>query len=161
MLSDLSDDEVAELCDEDYQETIQSEARTRVDQAFSVYDEIMVGSDDDQARAKVADKILALSGFKEKQQQSQLPSSISEEVFKIALAGLGQLAGIAQASNGVNAILRNVTPARSDPRPQLPEIDTSPMNRKPTRDEADDNDDIINAIGGERYEIFERKSGID
>lgn len=157
-LSELEPEELALLADSDYQETVQAEARELTEDAFSVYTEVMHSSDDDQARLKAADKVIALAGFKEKQQEMVLPTSISEEVFKIALAGLGQLAGIARSSPEAQAILRNVTPAKTDPRPMtIPNpIDDSPMNRRGPQDEGD-NDEIINIIGGERYEIIERR----
>jgi hypothetical protein len=157
-LSDLEPEEIASLADEDFQEIVQSEARSHADLAIDTYVEVAERSDDDAARVKAADRILAIGGFQEKQSKTALPLGVSEEVFKIALAGLGHLAGIAQSSSSVNAILRNVTPAKTDPRPFVELKDDSPMNRQlPT----DDNDAIVNVIAGERYEIIERKRNPD
>jgi hypothetical protein len=156
MLSDLEPEELALLADSDFRESVQVEARSLAADAFDTYTEVMHSSDDDQARLKAADKILSLAGIEEK--QTALPLGVSEEVFKIALAGLGQLAGIARASSESSAILRNVTPAKSDPRAATlieESKDDSPMSRKPITE--NDNDAIINAISGERYEIIERK----
>lgn len=153
LLSELSDGECAALADPEFQEVVQDNARELVSDAFDTYSDVMHSSDDDQARVKAADKILALAGYQEKQTQSLLPSGVSEEVFKIALAGLGQLAGIARSSASTSAILRDVTPAKSDPRPQLAvAADDSPLNRKSAKESAD-NDAIPAIISKERYEI--------
>jgi hypothetical protein len=157
LLSDMEPDELALLADEDFRESVQTEARSLSSEAFDTYVDVMHSSDDDGARVKAADKILSLAGIEEKQQQ--LPSSVSEEVFRIALAGLGKLAGIAQGA-GVQQVFRDVTPAKADPRSaELMRLDIqpddSPMSRRPL-DESD-NDAVIDVIAGERYEIFDRK----
>jgi len=150
-LDEYEIEELAELADSDFQGTVQSEARTLVPDAFDTYREVMASSPDDQARLKAADKVISLAGFEEK--QSALNSSISEEVFKMALAGLGQLAGIARVSSNVEAILRNVTPAASDPRAVValpsPSVDDSPLNRKLP----DENEEVATILQKERYEI--------
>ena len=147
LLEDLEDDEVIFLADADFHEVIQNEARNMVSEAIDAYREVATSSDDDNARVKAADRIIALAGFEEK--GKELPSGISPEVFAQALAGLGVLAGIAQSSSAQSAILRNVSPAKSDPRPQFAiPIDDSPMNRK-----VENPDQVL----GERYEIIERK----
>ena len=153
-LSELSEEQLLSIADNDFQETIQSEAKSLSQQAMNTYQEVMLSSDDDKARVQAADKILSLAGFQEKQ-SSSLPSGVSEEVFKLALAGLGQLAGIAQSS-GMPQILRNVTPEKTDPRPMFEtSIDNSPMNRKTLIENEDSSED--NHIIKERYEIIERK----
>jgi hypothetical protein len=156
-LCDYEPEELASLSDLDFQETVQAEARSRVNDAFNTYDEVMSSSEDDAARVKAADKILSLAGFSEKQ-SSTLLSGVSEEVFKLALAGLGQLAGIAQNSSSASSILRNVTPAAVDPRPLALESldDDSPLNRNPKVELENDNDAITNILSGERYEIINR-----
>lgn len=152
-LSELDVEDIVALSDESFRESVQDEARSLAGEAFDVYREVMSSSDDDVARLKAADKILSLSGIEEK--QTALPSGVSEEVFKLALAGLGQLAGIARTSPEAAAILRNVTPAKSDPRPMLEvEVDDSPMNRREAYKPS--NDEVVNLIAGERYEIIER-----
>ena len=155
--SDLEDNEISLLADSDFQDTIQGEARELVESAFDTYRDVMSSSDDDVARVKAADKIISLAGYQEKQ-QSALPSGVSEEVFKLALTGLGQLAGIARSSSNAESILRNVSPAKTDPRPVLPEMlrDDSPMNKAQL---VPDNESIASVIAKERYEIFERKPG--
>ena len=159
-LSDFEPEELASLADSDFQESIQSEARSLSANAFDVYSEVMASSDDDVARIKAADKIIAMAGFQERQ-QSSLPIGVSEEVFKLALAGLGQLAGIAKGSAVAPQFLRNVTPAKSDPRlnPMVlskPQVDDSPMNQN--RDSSlNDNDAIVDAVARERYEIINRQ----
>jgi hypothetical protein len=157
VLSDMDVEELALLADQDFREQVQVEARTLSGEAFDTYRDVMSSSSDDQARVKAADRILSLAGIEEK--QNILPSGVSEEVFKLALAGLGQLAGIAKLPNASTSILKNVTPAKNDPRliPQLEmPKDDSPMNTKSIA--IDDNDAILNVIAGERYEIYERKS---
>jgi hypothetical protein len=159
-LSDFEPEELAALADADFRETVVSEARSQIADAFDTYHEVMTSSDDDQARVKAADRIVALSGFEEK--QTALPSGVSEEVFKLALAGLGQLAGIARASAPTDAIFRNVTPAATDPRllPSIQAKDDSPMNVRAEASLAaeDDNAEIAMLFGKERYEIIDRKS---
>ena len=161
LLSDLEDEELVALADADFQESVQSEARTLVPDALNTYATVMNSSDDDNARVKAADKIISLAGFQEKQ-NATLPSGVSEEVFKLALAGLGQLAGIAASSHATDAILRNVTPAKTDPR-MLVDIETkhavddSPLNTSPKNSDNNDNDEIVNLISKERYEIINRQ----
>jgi hypothetical protein len=155
-LSELDADDIAQLSNEDFRDEVQREARSLAGDALDTYREVMNGSDDDRARIAAADKVLALAGIEEK--QAALPDGISADVFKLALAGLGQLAGIAKTSPAATAILRNVTPAHNDPRPQIEisaPIDDSPMNRRVAAPH-DDNESIVNFIAGERYEIVER-----
>jgi hypothetical protein len=155
LLSDMEPDELALLADADFHESIQGEARSRASDAFDTITSVMESSDDDMARLKAADKVLALAGIEEKREA--LPSSVSEEVFRIALAGLGKLAGIASASGFQSMILRDVSPAKADPRPLLESgLDDSPLNARP-KPPIEDNEEIANLIAGERYEIFERK----
>jgi len=151
-LSDLDEEQVAALSDDDFQEAVQTEARSHAGDALRAYVEVATESDDDQARVKAADRLIAIGGFQEKAQKAALPSGVSEEVFRLAIAGLGQLAGIARSSASVDAILRNVTPAKVDPRPQvtvtIPALtDDSPLNRM------EDNDEVVELFAKERYEI--------
>jgi hypothetical protein len=154
-LSDLSDEELASFADQDFRDSVKEEARDFASDAFDVYTDVMNTSDDDQARLTAANRVLELAGVKE--EKSALSSfGVSEEVFKIALAGMCQLAGIARDSSSQSAILRNVSPAKSDPRliPALETKDDSPMSRSPR---TENNDAVINAISGERYEIIQAK----
>jgi hypothetical protein len=126
-LDSLDPSELVSLSDSDFQETVKKHARAKVSEAFTTIEDVMASSDDDQARLVAASKILAIA--KVDQEDSRvLPSSISEEVFRIALAGLGQIAKLA-SSTTETSVLKNVTPARSDPRLAL--IDDSPLNVKP------------------------------
>jgi hypothetical protein len=153
MLSDLDADQIAELSDETFRESVQVEARTYMGDVLDTYHDVMTSSEDDVARVKAAKEISLLAGIQEDRQA--LPSGVSEEVFKLALAGLGQLAGIARTSSVSQQILRNVTPARADPRPMLePAQDDSPMSRRPQP--VDDNEAIVNLVAAERYEITQR-----
>jgi hypothetical protein len=157
MLSEMEPEELALLADSDFRESVQCEARSLAADAFNTYEEVMSTSDDDAARIAAADRIMKLSGGME--EKAMLPNGVSEEVFKLAIAGLGQLAGIARSSSESSAILRNVTPAANDPRHpsilQAQLIDDSPMNRRLKSE--DSNDEIANIIAGERYEIIESK----
>jgi hypothetical protein len=124
-LDRLSPEELASLSDGEFQSTVQSHARAKVHKAFSTIEDVMNESDDDQARLIAAGKILKIAKV-EDEERSIAPSAVSEEVLKIALAGLMQAALLAR-DTGPSSILRDVSPARTDPRP-LTLIDDSPLN---------------------------------
>lgn len=135
-LERLSAEELVKLSDENFQDVIRQEARALSAQAMDTYEEVMASSDDDQARLMAADRVLKLSDAHD--EKLALPSGLTEEVFKIALAGLGSLAKIARASTN-ELVLKDVSPAKTDPRPVL--TDNSPMNLTPTRNEINDADE--------------------
>lgn len=155
-LADLDEAELVALADGDFQESVQSEARKLVPDAITTYEDVMLFSDDDQARIKAADKVLAIAGYQEKQATS-LPSGITPETFALALMGLGQLAGIAQSSALAPQILKNVTPARTDPRIALPDPMTKAAQSSVLDRSESDNDQIISILQGERFEIRDRQ----
>ena len=126
-LSDLKPEEILALSDSDFQGKVKDHARTRTAKALSTIEEVMDESDDDQARLIAATKMLKIAKA-EDEQLVALPTGISEEVFRIAIAGLGKLAEIA-ADASPSSVLRNVTPASTDPRPFI--ADDSPLNRRP------------------------------
>ena len=125
-LAQLDPKELISLSDSGFQETVRKHARGKTALAMQTIQEVMTESDDDQARLIAATKILKIAKAEDEQSGTALPFGITEEVLKIALAGLGKLASIAGA-NLPSAVLRDVTPARSDPRPFIP--DDSPLNR--------------------------------
>jgi hypothetical protein len=124
-LDGLEPEELIALSDIEFQGHVRRHARSKAGNAMATIEEVMNTSDDDQARILAATKMLKIAKAEEEEKGTFLPSSIPPEVFAIALAGLGKLAGIAQA-NLPQAVLRNVTPASSDPRPFIP--DDSPLN---------------------------------
>ena len=124
-LDGLDPEELVLLSDVEFQAKVRKHARSKTADAMNVIEDVMHSSEDDQARLIAATKMLKIAKAEEEEKGAFLPSSIPPEVFAIALAGLGKLAGIAQA-NLPQAVLRNVTPASSDPRPFIP--DDSPLN---------------------------------
>jgi hypothetical protein len=86
----------------------------------------MDNSDDDQARLMAAGKVLNVAKV-EQEDLKALPTGVSPEVFQIALAGLAKLASLA-ADTTITARLRDVTPAKADPRPAFGLPDDSPLN---------------------------------
>lgn len=143
-LSELADEELLALSDLEFREQVQNEARLLAPQALETYQEVMTGAEDDRARVAAADKILLLAGVSDR--QNALPVGVTAEVFASALAGLGKIVGIANVSDASASILRNVTPAKADPRMLIELPDDSPFNRTENL-EPDDNEDIINALG--------------
>lgn len=124
-LDSLNPEELVSLSDQDFQGKVRKHARSRTAEAMNAIEEVMNGSDDDQARLMAATKMLKIAKAEDEEQKSILPFGVSEEVFRIALAGLGKLAGLASLANP-SMVLRNVTPASTDPRPFIP--DDSPLN---------------------------------
>jgi hypothetical protein len=140
-LDALNPEDLILMSDEDFQETIRQKARAMSADAMSAIEDVMNNSDDDNARLVGAAKTLELAGAKEP--STTLPFGLTDEVFKIALAGLGQLASIAREGRK-EPVLRDVTPAAADPRTL---IDSSPLNA-PTREaidraRSDDDESII------------------
>ena len=132
-LEDLKPEELIELSDQDFQEVVRKHAKGKTAEAMRTIQEVMTDSDDDQARLLAANKMLKLAKAEE-EETSALPFGISEEVFLAALSGLGKLASIAQ-KNQPSSILRNVTPAKADPRKNfIP--DDSPLNTDPKSPDA-------------------------
>ena len=111
-LAQLDPKELVSLSDSSFQETVRKHARGKTALAMQTIQEVMTESDDDQARLIAATKILKIAKAEDEQSGAALPFGITEEVLKIALAGLGKLASIAGA-NLPSAVLRDVTPARS------------------------------------------------
>jgi len=116
-----------QMSDGDFQHKIRSTSRGLTAKAMATYVDVMDESDDDAARVTAADRIIKLS---EAQQERSLPSGLTEEIFAMALAGLGRIAALSQASNP-EPIFRNVTPAKADPRP-FALIDDSPLSVPPS-----------------------------
>jgi hypothetical protein len=123
-LDGLDPKELVALSDIDFQDTVRKHARAKVADAFLTIEDVMDSSDDDQARLIAAGKILNIAKVDD-ERQKVLPLGVSEEVMKIALAGFAQLASIARDTT-TTAVLRDVTPARADPRPLLPDL--SPLD---------------------------------
>ena len=149
-LCDLEDEELLALSSDEFCNTVEADAKLLVSDALDTYADVMRQDDDHGARVKAADKIMEIAGVRK--QQMALPQGLSPEIFGLALAGLGQLAGIAKASGASEQILRNVSPAKSDPRlvPQellAPKVSSRLPPSKP------DNDSITEVIAHERYEI--------
>lgn len=151
MLSDMASDELASLSDQDFQEVLQTEARSHADLAVQTYVDVAQSGEDENARVKAADRLLAVGGFQERNLGSGLPSGVSEEVFKLALVGFAQLAGIAKSAGSVNSILRDVAPARSDPR----SAEVARLTREPVPEPSPEPEDF-RLFQGERYEIVDR-----
>ena len=128
-LENLDPAELASLSDKDFQEKVRHHARGRISRVLTTIEDVMDNSDDDQARLIAATKYLKIAKAEEEEKSSFLPPGVSEEVFKIALAGIAQLASIARDTTAT-AKLINITPARTDPRPFIP--DDSPLNTPPT-----------------------------
>ena len=126
-LEGLDPQELLSLSDASFQEKVKTRARALTAKAISTIEDVMDSSDDDQARLLAAGKILNVAKV-EQEDLKALPTGISEEVFRIALAGLGSLARIAADAN-LSEHLLNVTPAKADPRPFIP--DDSPLNAAP------------------------------
>jgi len=127
-LEGLDPEELVKLSDVDFQERVRKHARAKTSDAMQVINEVMHESDDDQARLIAAAKMLKIAKAEEEEKTGVLPFGVSEEVFRIALTGLAQLASIA-STNKPPEVLRDVTPARADPRPFI--ADDSPLNVKP------------------------------
>ncbi len=129
-LERLKPEDLVSLADPAYREAIKKRSRALSARAMDTFEDIMSTSDDDMARLTAADKIMKYSEAQE--EQKLLPQGVSEEVFRIALAGLVTLKTLAATSQN-ESILRNVTPASADPRPKaLVEkslLDDSPLNR--------------------------------
>jgi len=119
--------ELTTLSDPDFRQTVKARSRFLVEKAMRTYEEVMDDDDDPGARVLAADRIMK---FAEAEDTSKsLPTGLSEEIFKVALLGLGSLAKIAGATTESEK-LRDVTPARADPRLTfIP--DDSPLNRPP------------------------------
>lgn len=127
-LESLDPEELISLSDVDFQEAIRRHARAKTSDAMNTIENVMNSSDDDQARLLAAGKILKIAKAEEEdEKRGLLGSGVSEEVMALALAGFAKLASIA-AEGSPQAILRNVTPAQSDPRPFIP--DDSPLNTR-------------------------------
>jgi hypothetical protein len=158
-LSELEDEELASLSESDFSATLQAEARLSVPEALETISSVMSDSEDDNAKLKAADKILSLAGVKEKP-QAMLPNGLTPELFAIALAGLGQLAGIANTSHVSDSILINVTPAKTDPRliPHIEVLEQLSSTVEHSSLEEDDNSLVVEMFAKERYEIKERQS---
>jgi hypothetical protein len=124
-LEDISPEVLAGMSDTEYQGNVRKHARSKTIDAMHTIEDVMHNSDDDQARLIAANKYLKIAKAEEEEKFSALPNGISPEVFAIALAGLGKLVSIA-AGTTVSARLRDVTPAKADPRPFIP--DDSPLN---------------------------------
>lgn len=132
-LERLNSEELVQMANADFQVSIRSRAKALSAKALDVIEDIMSTSEEDDTRLAAATKVLSLAGVSDA--TKSLPLGVSEEVFRLALSGLGQLAGIASASTHVNAIMRNVTPAATDPRKRV-DFDDSPLNVKPKHSEA-------------------------
>jgi len=126
-LDGLDPSVLMQMSDGDFQHKVRSTSRGLTAKALETYVDVMDNSDDDAARVTASDRIIKLS---EAQQERSLPSGLTEEVFAMALAGLGRIASLAQASNP-EPIFRNVTPAKADPRP-FALIDDSPLSVPPS-----------------------------
>jgi hypothetical protein len=125
-LDGLEPAELIALSDIEFQGHVRRHARSKAGNAMATIEEVMNTSDDDQARILAATKMLKIAKAEEEEKGVIMPFSISPEVLAIALEGLGKLARIAGA-NAPQAILRDVTPASSDPRPFI--ADDSPLNK--------------------------------
>jgi len=135
-LDSLDPEELVAMSDGDFQDTIQKKARALAAQAMDTIADVMISSDDDQARLTGAFKTLDLAGARDK--SSALPFGITDEVFRIALAGFGQLASIAACTSPIQT-LRDVTPARTDPRhPDAVGSLIPPKPRRPVEEEEED-----------------------
>jgi hypothetical protein len=157
LITNLTNDQILMLSDKDFQDSVEDEARTSVPEAFTTYRDVMSSSDDDKARIMAADKIMSLAGIEEKE-DSKLSSGISEEVFKLALAGLSQLAGVVKSASASPEVLRNVSPAKTDPRPSftspLELTSDSPLDRMNNQSDTESERNPY----GERYEIRNREN---
>lgn len=154
-LSELDADVIAQLSNEDFEDHVVFEAKSLAGEAFDTYREVMTSSEDDRARIAAADKVLSLAGVNDN--RSSLPSGVSEEVFKIALSGLCQLASIAKASPKSSEVLRNVTPSRSSYQDQdsLPKI-SAPINAPGHLSQPEPINETMTFVSKERYEINDR-----
>ena len=136
-LERLDPEELVALSDVDFQETIKLKAKALAATAMDTIEDVMSSSDDGQARLAAATKTLDLAGARDASRS--LPMGVSDEVFRIALAGFAQLASIAHDSNAA-PLLRDVSPARSDPRVPI-RIDSAEVRpiakASPRRDTAD------------------------
>jgi hypothetical protein len=141
-LERLDPEELVKLSDVDFQETVKLRAKALAATAMDTIEDVMNDIDDSQARMVAANKILDLAGAKDS--AKSLPFGITEEVFRIALAGLGQLSSIARSSNN-EMLLRDVTPAKADPRPlkRLAEGTALTTPRAASADETQHNSNAI------------------
>jgi hypothetical protein len=121
-LDALDPQDLVAMSDEDFQDAIRQKARAMSATAMETIEDVMTSSDDDNARLVGAAKTLELAGSKEP--STTLPFGLTDEVFKIALAGLGQLVSIAREDRK-EPVLRDVTPAKADPRSL---VDSSPLS---------------------------------
>lgn len=154
-LCDLEDEELLALSSDEFCDSVEADAKLLVAEALETYSEVMHQDDDHGARVKAADKIMEIAGVRK--QQIALPQGISPEIFGLALAGLGQLAGIAKSSGASEQILRNVSPAKSDPR-LVPQELLTPKASSRLPPSKPDNDSITEVIAHERYEIKNPKA---
>ena len=123
-LTDLSPSALSLMSDADFQESVKTHARGKSAEAIAAIEDVMHNSDDDNARLVAASKVLHMAKV-EDEKSTALPIGVSEEVMKIALAGLAQAALLA-SNSGSSAVLRDVTPAKADPRKFI--ADDSPLN---------------------------------
>jgi hypothetical protein len=151
LLSDLSEDELLALSSDEFCDSVEDAAKLLVPDALDTYADVMNQDDDHGARVKAADKILELAGARK--QQIALPPGLSPEIFGLALAGLGQLAGIARGSTAEAQILRNVSPAKADPRLMPQELLAEKPKPSRAQDSSIDNEAIAEVIAHERFEI--------
>lgn len=151
-LESLNPEELISLTDRDFQDSVKLRARALTGEAIEVIHEVMHESDDDQARLLAAGKILNVAKV-EQEDLKALPLGVSEEVMRIALSGFAQLASIARDTT-TTAKLRDVTPARSDPRPFIP--DDSPLNATPKAEQLRElSGPIIEGYGAPGADIIE------
>lgn len=155
-LSELEPEIIAQLSNEDFEDKVRSEAKSLAGEAIDTYRDVMNNGEDDKARVLAADRVLSISGIDS--ENKSLPLGVSEEVFKIAIAGFAQLASIARNSSSSNQILRDVSPAKSDPRKSEVSLlesssQESSLEQIPLKES---NEEIVNVIAKERYEIVDR-----
>lgn len=155
-LSDLDPEVIALLSDSDFEEGVKREARSLAGDALNTYREVALEGEDEKARVLAADRLLSLGGIDDSS-QSSLPSGVSEEVFKIALAGLVSLGKIAQSSPSSPLILRDVTPARSDPRFAETSELSLPAPTPPVIENPPSLPKEHSLVAKERYEIRDRQ----
>jgi len=108
-------DSLIESSDAEIVDVVKRQARVRLADAFSTYDDVMHSSDDDRARIAAADKMVSLAGA-----DSVLVGSlgISEEAFQAAFIGMAHMAGAVIAGRRIDEIIRNVTPEKAPPEQQ-------------------------------------------
>jgi hypothetical protein len=129
----LDPNDMLQATDDEFQLHVRKRARAMAPQALETYQEVMLSSDDDQARINAADRVLKLSDAQEEKAPQAL---ISEDLLKGALAGLMMVAGIAKEGRE-KPILKDVSVPRADTRAVIPVL-ALPQGKESERQGKDD-----------------------